>query len=131
MGQYICSGCTRSISTGGMFKVGLIFCDHVMPQENGVDLLIDLYDNVDTIKTRKVLLTGQAGQEATIKAINSAGLNHYISKPWQKDDLLEVARKQLTEFIITCDINPLPYMNRLDTECLSKNIRRTNLLGDE
>jgi diguanylate cyclase (GGDEF)-like protein len=37
--------------------------------------------------TTKVLLTGQAGLDAVVAAINRAGLNRYIPKPWDEPDL--------------------------------------------
>jgi hypothetical protein len=35
----------------------------------------------------KVLLTGQAGLEAAIYAINNAALNRWVEKPWEPEDL--------------------------------------------
>ncbi len=37
--------------------------------------------------TTKILLTGQAGLDAVVAAINKAGLNRYIPKPWDEPDL--------------------------------------------
>ena len=36
---------------------------------------------------RKILMTGQAGTEAVVAAVNTADLFHYISKPWSGVDL--------------------------------------------
>ncbi len=81
-------------------KLGLAICDHIMPGENGVEFLIELYRNHRTATARKVLLTGQAGLEATVKAVNDARLDHYIAKPWTKQELLGTARALLTEFVM-------------------------------
>ena len=104
-------------------KIGLALCDHIMPGDNGVDLLIELKSDEFTANTRKVLITGQAGLEDTIKAVNRAGLNHYIAKPWEKNELIEVVRKELTHFVIENEENLLPYMTLLDAEKLQEEIR--------
>lgn len=111
-------------------RVGVIFCDHVMPTENGVDLLVRLHKSDDTQAMRKVLLTGQAGLEATIKAINEAGLQHYVSKPWDAAELVRIAKNQLTEYILSEGINPNPYMPALDHVRLSHGLRRRQWLSD-
>ena len=104
-------------------KLGLILCDHVLPGENGVDLLIDLQKNEKLGTSRKVLVTGQAGLEDTIMAVNQADLNHYIAKPWTKANLDQVVRNELTEFVIQEKINPLPFMTILNSEKLSEYMR--------
>jgi two-component system chemotaxis response regulator CheY len=111
-------------------RVGLIFCDHLMPGTRGVDFLIELNQNTETIPTRKILLTGQAGHQDTIEAINHAGLNHYISKPWNTQELLAVARKQLTEYVLAEKLNPTPYLSTLDAAQLTEAIYSRGLLSD-
>jgi CheY-like chemotaxis protein len=104
-------------------KIGLILCDHIMPGDNGVDLLIELKLDEFTQNSRKVLITGQAGLEDTIKAVNRAGLNHYIAKPWDKKELIEVVKKELTNFVVDNEENLLPFMTLLDAEKLQEKIR--------
>jgi CheY-like chemotaxis protein len=104
-------------------KIGLVLCDHIMPGDNGVDLLIEMKANEFTKNTRKVLITGQAGLEDTVKAVNRAGLNHYIAKPWEKRELLEVVKKELTQFVIESEESLLPFMTILDGEKLQEEIR--------
>jgi CheY-like chemotaxis protein len=104
-------------------KIGLILCDHIMPGDNGVDLLIEMKANEFTKDTRKVLITGQAGLEDTVKAVNRAGLNHYIAKPWDKNELAEVVKKELTNFVVNNEENLLPFMTLLDGEKLQEEIR--------
>ncbi len=111
-------------------RIALIFCDHLMPGTRGVDFLIELNQNKSTVATRKVLLTGQAGHQDTIEAINHANLHHYISKPWNTQELLAVARKQLTEYVLSEKIDPTPYLSILDTAQLTEAIYRKGLLSD-
>ncbi|MEQ9265761.1 MAG: response regulator [Balneolaceae bacterium] len=104
-------------------EIGLILCDHVLPGQNGVDLLIELQKEPTTKISKKVLVTGQAGLEDTVLAINKADLDHYIAKPWTKEDLNSVVMNQLTEFVIQQKYNPLEFMTILDSVKLSEALR--------
>ncbi len=112
-------------------KIGLIFCDHILPGDNGVELLIELQTDERTYSSRKVLLTGQAGLDDTIKALNQARLHHYVAKPWTREELLEVAVSLLTDFVIEEEENILPYMSTLDAEKISESIRTRRSISDE
>lgn len=105
-------------------KIGLILCDHVLPGKNGVDLLIDLQKNEHTVNSKKVLVTGQAGHEDTILAINKADLDHYVAKPWTEEELNKVVRDQLTDYVIENEKNLLAYMQILDAEKISEAMRK-------
>lgn len=109
------------------YEIGLILCDHVLPGENGVDFLISLQDKPDFRDARKVLVTGQAGLEDTIQAINKADLDHYIAKPWSKESLHEVVIDQLTSYVITKKYNPLDYMSVLDGVRLAESMRDNSI----
>jgi two-component system, cell cycle response regulator len=65
--------------------VAVIIADQIMPGMKGVDLL-ERIDQRSPLTT-KILLTGQAGLDAVISAINRAHLNHYIPKPWDEASL--------------------------------------------
>lgn len=95
-------------------RVGLVLCDHLLPGVTGVDFLVDLNRQADTASVRKVLITGQAGMDDTIKAVNEAGLHHYIAKPWTPEQLHEVVREQLTEFVLETEDDLKPYVSVLD-----------------
>lgn len=96
--------------------VGVIVCDHIMPGGNGVDLLVTMTRDDRWRATRKVLLTGQAGLDATVLAINEADLAHYVAKPWENEELLHVVRRQLGLYIASRDLDPLPYLRHLEPE---------------
>lgn len=95
-------------------SVGLILCDHLLPGTRGVDFLAELSKERPDDPVRKVLLTGQAGHEDTIRAINQAHLDYYISKPWTLEELHQVVRDQLTEFLLAGTHDLLPYVAILD-----------------
>ncbi|RLT96789.1 response regulator [Ketobacter sp.] len=68
--------------------VDVIVSDMRMPQMNGAEFLCQaraLYPD-----TTRILLTGYADMECTIKAINDGGIYGYLSKPWDGDQLLEL-----------------------------------------
>jgi CheY-like chemotaxis protein len=106
--------------------LALILCDHVLPGQQGVDFLVALQNRPATAPAKKVLLTGQAGLQPTIQAINEAGLDHYIAKPWQDAQLVETSRQLMTEFVIASGADLLPYLPHLDTLRLTEEIRRRN-----
>ena len=104
--------------------LGLILCDHRLPGETGVEFLTRLQHMPEYQATRKVLLTGQAGHQDTIRAINEGGLNRYLTKPWNPAELVEVVRSELTHYVVQSGMNPLPYLSILEPEplleCISK-----------
>ncbi len=66
--------------------IALVVADQIMPGMKGVELLEIVDRRFPT--TMKILLTGQAGLDAVVDAINRAHLNQYIGKPWDETALL-------------------------------------------
>lgn len=95
-------------------RLALVLADHRLPGTTGVDFLVELSTTTDTATTRKVLVTGQADHADTIRAVNQAGLDHYIAKPWDPADLIAVTVGSVTDYIIAEGIDPLPYVRDLD-----------------
>jgi response regulator RpfG family c-di-GMP phosphodiesterase len=94
--------------------IGLILCDHMMPGVRGVDFLVELKQKPEYESARKVLVTGQAGLEDTIKAVNEARLHHYIAKPWKPEELQRVVRDQLTGYVLQTQDDLIPFVGVLD-----------------
>jgi thioredoxin reductase (NADPH) len=76
--------------------VALIVSDQRMPGMTGVELLEKVQESYP--QARRVLLTAYADTEAAIRAINTARIHYYLTKPWDPpetrlypvlDDLLE------------------------------------------
>ncbi len=85
-------------------KLALILCDHIMPDKTGIDFLIELNQHDSTQAARKLLLTGQAGLEDTVTAINNACCARSISLSLGKSDQLrDTITQQLTDFVIAND----------------------------
>ena len=90
--------------------VALVLCDHLLPGVHGGGFLVQLNEDPKTSPARKVLVTGQAGLEDTIRAVNEADLDHYIAKPWDDEALQDIVREQLTEYVSRWVDNLLPYV---------------------
>lgn len=80
-------------------SIALVIADQIMPGMKGVELL-EIVDR-RLPSTTKILLTGQAGLDAVIDAINRAHLNQYISKPWDETALLLAVENLLRQYRLT------------------------------
>lgn len=100
--------------TGDGDVLALILSDHRMPGATGVDFLVSSVSDPRTGAARRVLVTGQAGHQDTIRALNDGRLHHYIAKPWDADELKRVVRDQLTTFVLDNRIDPLIALPALD-----------------
>src|ERR1041384_5249318 len=76
--------------------IAVVIADQIMPGMKGVELL-EIVDR-RLPATTKILLTGQAGLDAVIDAINRAHLNQYIGKPWDETQLLLGVENLLRQF---------------------------------
>ena len=103
--------------------IAVVISDHVMPGQSGVDFLIELNTDGRFNSTKKILLTGQATHIDTINAINQAGINNYVEKPWQEKDLTSKVSTLLTEFIVEQGINYEEFSPVLDKQKLFELIR--------
>ncbi len=108
-------------------KISIVLCDHIMPDILGVDFLISLNQNEYTKGAKKILLTGLADQEATIKAVNNADLDHYIAKPWKKEELNSIVIHHLTNYMIDYEEDLISYAKILDGPKIFKAIHDKGL----
>lgn len=104
--------------------LGVVVSDHVMPDKNGIDFLVELHQDTRFQKTKKILLTGLATHQDTILAINQAAVDRYLSKPWESSILQSYVRALLTTFILDSGIPYQPYLKWLDQEVLYQKLRR-------
>ena len=95
-------------------ELALVLCDHLMPGTTGVDFLVELLANDNTKATKKVLVTGQASLQDTVKAVNFAKIDHYIAKPWKGNELAGIVKKLLTDYVVELDEEPQKYALVLD-----------------
>lgn len=93
--------------------VAMMIADQIMPGMRGVELLELLHHRHP--EAIKILLTGQAGLDAVVQAINRAGLDRYIAKPWDEPDLR-----------ITVETLLAKYQLELENVRLIEDLRRKN-----
>ncbi len=111
-------------------KVALFICDHLMPGVTGVEFLVRLQKMPEYTGSEKMLLTGQAGLLDTVKAVNEAGLNYYLAKPWNTNELQSIVKKLLTDYVIANKTDVLRYFSTLDAERLSDSLRSSKQITD-
>lgn len=77
-------------------QVDVIVSDYMMPRCTGVELL-SLVRRLHPRVTR-IMMTGQADRDATIRAINEGAVSRYLEKPWDdavlKRTLHEIQRER-------------------------------------
>lgn len=76
--------------------LAVIVADQIMPGMTGTELLARVHRLQP--EARKVLLTGQAGLDAVVFAINAFGLDQYVGKPWNGQELKLAVSGLLKQF---------------------------------
>ncbi|RME90182.1 MAG: response regulator [Candidatus Hydrogenedentota bacterium] len=76
--------------------IELIISDQVMPGMKGDEFLIEAHKILPD--AFKILLTGHAGLESAMNALNYGGLSRYIEKPWNMDTLKDDIASLLQKF---------------------------------
>jgi response regulator RpfG family c-di-GMP phosphodiesterase len=86
---------THAIELVRQAPVSLIISDYQMPEMTG----IELFETVKTIcpETIRIILTGKADMQATIRAINEGEVFRFITKPWDDEDLKITIRHALMQ----------------------------------
>ena len=82
--------------------VNIIITDQRMPQMTGVEFLESILDEYpDPVR---ILLTGYADMNAVVDAVNKGKIFHYLTKPWNEEELdltinraYEVYRQKIDE----------------------------------
>ena len=96
---YALSTTTRPAEAIDLVKrtpVSLIVSDYEMPEMTGTDM----FATVKTIRpeTIRIILTGKADMQATIRAINEGEVFRFITKPWDDEDLKITIRHALMQY---------------------------------
>lgn len=76
-------------------SVLLIVSDWLMPEMRGDEFLIKVHQQFPGIV--KILLTGQADDDAIEKAKVEADLHDLLHKPWEKDELVNSIKEGLNK----------------------------------
>ncbi len=78
--------------------IDLIISDQRMPKMTGVELLEKVRDRFPDII--RMVLTGYSDQQAIIDAINKGKIYHYITKPWDADELKFIMENALETYTL-------------------------------
>lgn len=105
-------------------EIAVILSDHRLPGTTGVDFLIASMKDDRTKNARRILVTGQAGQEDTIRAVNQGHLTHYVAKPWTPEELRDIVREEMTEYVLANDVDPLSVMGAVDSKEVMRALRQ-------
>jgi two-component system, cell cycle response regulator len=116
--------------------VAVVIADQIMPGMQGVDFLEVVHER--SPDTTKILLTGQAGLDAVVAAINRAKLNHYIAKPWDEAGLQLAVENLLRQYRLASEnrqlVGDLSAKNQalldMNRELESKIAERTSELAE-
>lgn len=73
--------------------IDLVISDMRMPQMSGAEFLAQVAARWPAAV--RILLTGYADMESTIKAVNEGRIYHYLSKPWDDHELSLLVRNAL------------------------------------
>lgn len=65
----------------------IIVSDWLMPGMKGDELLIEIHQRFPN--TVKIMLTGQADEDAIQRAFHQANLHRCLRKPWSENELIE------------------------------------------
>jgi response regulator RpfG family c-di-GMP phosphodiesterase len=103
--------------------LAVVLADHRLPGTSGVDFLVELHEQEATAPARKLLVTGQADLEDTVKAVNHASLERYVAKPWTAEELVAVTRDELTAYVLATGLDPLPHLRALDAAQVLPRLR--------
>lgn len=113
-------------------KIDVVISDMRMPNMDGAEFLTRCKKSWP--KTVRILLTGYADINATIKALNGGGIFRYLSKPWDDTELLEaidqglricqLERDKLSLLLLTKTQNQK--LQKFNEDLEAKVIARTN-----
>ena len=77
-------------------EIAVLICDLRMPDIDGNTVMKIAREANPNIVS--IMLTATVDHEATIRAINEAGIWKFISKPWKREELLSVVREGITRY---------------------------------
>jgi response regulator RpfG family c-di-GMP phosphodiesterase len=111
----------------------LVVSDQRMPGKDGAAVLETVARTHP--ETIRIMLTGHADFDATLRALNQGGISKFVSKPWNDDDLCCLIRDAITRYNLTTQnaylLNALAEQNIALSRLLDGTVAQTvSLLGD-
>jgi len=74
----------------GREKADILISDVEMPELSGLELVARARDEHPDVV--RILLTGNASVDVALEAINRGEVFRFVTKPWVREDLLEIVR---------------------------------------
>lgn len=93
--------------------LAIIITDQRMPEMTGVEFLESIIDKYP--EPVRILLTGYSDMGAVIDAVNKGKIYHYLSKPWNEEEL-----------ITTINNAYKLYVERINERILNEKLMRSN-----
>jgi DNA-binding response OmpR family regulator len=84
----------EALEVVGIHRPELVFLDVMMPKKNGFEVCAAIKHGHGLASTKVVLLTAK-GQAVDREAGMAAGADRYVTKPFDPDELLAMARELL------------------------------------
>jgi CheY-like chemotaxis protein len=81
--------------------IAVVLTDQRMPHMTGVEFLREVYARYP--ETVRIILTGFADSESTIKAINDGHVYAYVDKPWEPVELKQIVKRAVELYRLTVD----------------------------
>ncbi len=76
--------------------IHLLITDQCMPEMTGAELLAEIRDEFPDIG--RMMLTAYSDLDAVVQAVNAGRLDHYVTKPWDADELREIIDRELENY---------------------------------
>ncbi len=75
--------------------VNIVISDMRMPHMSGAEFLQQVKQHYP--HTKRIIMSGYADIDAVVDAVNQGGICHFISKPWDNDELKTIISEQQQE----------------------------------
>src|SRR5262245_33679593 len=82
--------------------IAVVITDQRMPRMSGDELLAKLGDSSDA---SRIMITGYADLSAVIRAVNQGAIFAYVTKPWNRDDLLLKVKRGVDHFRLSRELS--------------------------
>lgn len=92
----------------------VVISDYAMPFTSGIEFL-RMFRNVQPDAVR-ILISGKAGVNVLVEAVNVAGISHFIGKPWHDYELRSAIDRALSQRELELDNRILAGLMKLRTE---------------
>ena len=93
---FTATGGAKALKILAEHKIALILADQRMPTMTGVEFFSkSMQVQPDSVR---ILITAYADITASIDAINKGQIFHYISKPWEPDELIIIIRRAIEKY---------------------------------